>query len=81
LIDDMIAEGDQVAVRAVTKGTHKGDLLGLPPTGKEVIQPFHVVYRIANGKIIEHWMVINRLEVMQQLGVIPEDLGDLGKEW
>ena len=80
LIDDMIAEGDKVAVRAVTKGTHKGDYFGLPPTGKEVILPFHVMYRIADGKIVEHWLVFNRLEAMQQLGFIPEDLSDLGKE-
>lgn len=80
LIDDMIAEGDQVAVRATFKGTHKGDLLGVSPTGKYLNQPFNVIYRIDEGKIVEHWMVINRLEVMQQLGVIPEDLSELAKK-
>ncbi len=79
-IEDIIAEGDKVAVRALTKGIHKGDFFGLPVDGnKEVIQPFLVIYRIADGKIVEHWLTINRLEVMQQLGVIPEDLGVLVK--
>ncbi len=79
LIDDMIAEGDQVAVRATFKGTHKGDFLGIPPTGIHIAQPFNIVYRIADGKIVEHWMAINRLEVLQQLGVIPDDLSKLVK--
>ena len=80
LIDDIIAEGDQVAVRATFKGTHKGDFLGIPPTGIHMTQPFNIIYRIAAGKIVEHWMAINRLEVMQQLGVIPEDLSELVKK-
>ncbi len=79
LIDDMIAEGDQVAVRATFKGTHRGDFLGIPPTGIHITQPFNVVYRIADGKIVEHWIAINRLEVLQQPGVIPEDLSELVK--
>ncbi len=77
LIDDMIAEGDQVAVRATFKGTHKGDFLGIAPTGIHITQPFNIVYRIADGKIVEHWIAINRLEVLQQLGVIPEDISEL----
>ena len=79
IIDDMIAEGDQVAVRATIKGIHKGDFLGISPTGRPISQPFIVIYRVADGMIVDHWMAINRLEVAQQLGAIPEDLGELAK--
>jgi predicted ester cyclase len=70
-IEDMIAEGDKVVVRATFRGRHKGDLLYIPPTGKEVILPLIVIYCIADGKIDESWLVINQLDMMQQLGVIP----------
>lgn len=71
IADDMIAEGDKVAVLARFQGTHKGDLGDIPPTGKYVSQPFIIIYRIANGKIVEHWMSFDQLGLMQQLGVIP----------
>lgn len=70
--EDMIAEGDQVAVRAVFKGTHQGDLMGIAPTGKEVDLPFLIVYRVAGAKIVEHWMSVDQMALMQQLGVVPE---------
>lgn len=69
--DDMVAEGDKVAVRVTVTGTHKGELAGIPPTGKTVSASGMLIYRIAGGKIVEHWMVFDDLGVMQQLGVIP----------
>ncbi len=69
-IEDMIAEGDKVAVRVVTRGTHKGELMGIAPTGRSVtINEQHIV-RFANGKITEHWGVEDNLGMMQQLGVV-----------
>lgn len=69
--EDMIAEGDKVAVRATFQGTHKGVLMGIAPTGKQVTISLMLIYRIANGKIIEHWMNADQLGLMQQLGVVP----------
>jgi predicted ester cyclase len=70
--EDMIAEGDKIVVRGVVRGTHKGDLMGIPPTGKQVEFPLMLIYRVAGGKIVEHWMVADQLSLMQQLGAIPE---------
>ena len=65
-IEDMIAEGDRVVIRFTYRGTHKGDLMGIPPTGKQVTVTGIDIMRIANGKILEEW--INN-DLMQQLGV------------
>lgn len=69
--DDLIAEGDKVTVRARFQGVHQGDLMGVAPTGKRVALPFMVIYRIADGLIVEHWMCVDQLDLMKQLGVIP----------
>jgi predicted ester cyclase len=69
--DDMIAEGDRVAVLARFQGTHNGELLGIAPTGKEVDVPFAITYRLAEGKIAQHWMSFDRMALMEQLGVAP----------
>jgi steroid delta-isomerase-like uncharacterized protein len=66
---DQIAEGDLVVTRKVFHGTHRGELEGIPPSGREVeIQVIDIV-RIRNGRIAEHWNVVDRLGLMQQLGV------------
>lgn len=70
-IDDIIAEGDKVVVRITARGTHTGDLFGIPPTGKQLTMTGIAIYRIADGKIVERWSEQNRLGIMQQLGVIP----------
>ena len=71
-IEDMIAEGDKVAVRMSFHETHQGELMGIPATGKQVtVQEMHIV-RIAGGKMVEHWSVEDTLGMMQQLGVIPK---------
>jgi predicted ester cyclase len=70
-IEDLIAEGDRVAVRILWQGTHKGELMGIPPTGKHVKVTEMQIYRIANGKIIERWVETDVFGMMQQLGIIP----------
>ena len=69
--DHLITEGDQVAVRTTLKATHSGNLMGIPPTGKQVSVPFIIIYRVVDGKIVEHWMSFARLELMEQLGIAP----------
>jgi predicted ester cyclase len=71
IAEDMIAEGDKVVVRSTFRGTHKGDLMGIPPTGKQVTMPLILIYRIAEDKIVEHWMQADALGLLQQLGAIP----------
>jgi steroid delta-isomerase-like uncharacterized protein len=69
--DDMIAEGDRVATRWTLRGTHAGEFLGIPPTGKQVTVTGINVLRFANGQIVECWETWDRFGMMQQLGVIP----------
>ncbi len=70
-LDDVIAEGDLVAVRHSFRGTHQGEFQGIPPTGVKVTVPAIVIYRIVDGKIIETWLNADMLGLMQQLGVVP----------
>jgi steroid delta-isomerase-like uncharacterized protein len=71
VIEDMIAEGDKVAVRYTLEGIHEGDLFGVPPTGQRLSIKSISVERVSDGKIREHWRVTDSLDMMQQLGVIP----------
>ncbi len=70
-IEDMIGEGDKVVTRVVYHGTHTGDLMGMPPTGKQVAVSAMIIDQIANGKIVETWRLFDQIAMMQQLGVIP----------
>lgn len=70
-IEDLIAEGDKVVVRLTHRGTHKGNFLGLPPTGKHITQTSIHIFRFADGKLLEAWANRDDLGLMQQLGAIP----------
>ena len=70
-IDEQIAEGDKVVTRWSAQGTHKGELAGIPATGKSSTVTGVTVDRIANGKIAETWGIFDQFGMMQQLGVIP----------
>ena len=67
-IEDMIGEGDRVVIRYMYRGTHKGDLMGIPPTGKQVAVTGIEIMRVANGKILEEWI---NSDLMQQIGIVP----------
>src|SRR5579859_275636 len=69
-VDDVIASGDKVVTRYHFEGTHLGDSLGFPPTGKQVGYTGMLIQRFANGKIIEQWTEWNQLSLYQQLGRI-----------
>ena len=71
-VEDLIAEGDRVVSRIVFNGTHNGDLMGIPPSGKPVTFNMIGIWRIAGGRIAEGWVNFDILGVMQQIGVIPE---------
>jgi steroid delta-isomerase-like uncharacterized protein len=70
-IEDMLAEGDKVASRWVTKGTHKGDLMGAKPTGNKISVSETVVVRVKDGKVVEGWANRDDLGFLQQIGLIP----------
>lgn len=70
--EDIVAEGDKVTVRFTLRGTHKGVFAGLAPTGRQVNVPGIIIYRIANGKIAQHWVHWETGGLMQQLGATPQ---------
>lgn len=70
-IEDMVAEGDRVAMRVVITGTNTGPFQGRPPTGKAARWTGTSFSRHANGKIVEQWLIIDIFTLLQQLGVIP----------
>ena len=70
-IEDMIAEGDKIVTRQTFRGTHAGDLMGIPPTGKQVTMSGIVISQFVNGKCVELWANNDELGLLQQLGVIP----------
>ena len=70
-VDDMIAEEDKVVTRWTIRGTHNGELMGIPPTGKSVAASGITIQRFADGKIVEGWTNFDTLGILQQLGVVP----------
>ena len=70
-IEDEITEGDKLVQRMTSRGTHKGDFMGIAPTGKQVTFTEMHIIRIVNGKAVEHWSEADQLGMMQQLGVVP----------
>jgi steroid delta-isomerase-like uncharacterized protein len=70
-IDDIIAEGDKVVIRQTWSGTHQGEFMGVPPTGKRVSIGVIDIIRVAGGKFAEHWGQMDSMGMMQQLGAIP----------
>jgi steroid delta-isomerase-like uncharacterized protein len=70
-IEDMIAEGNMVATRATYSGTHKGEFMGIPPTGKHFSMAAQVMVRFVDGKEVEAWGIGDMVTMLQQLGVAP----------
>ncbi len=71
VVDDVIAEGDKVVVRWTWMCTHKGEFMGIPPTGKQATVTGMAIYRIAGGKCVERWVELSLLGLLQQLGAVP----------
>jgi hypothetical protein len=70
LVDEAIADGDRVALRITYLGTHKGEFLGIPPTGKSIRVTANMVLRIDGDRVAEEWTESNPLTWMQQLGAL-----------
>ena len=70
-IEDLIEEEDKVVSRNMVTGTHQGDYMGIPPTGKSVTYNEIFILRFTGGRIAETWGVVDVFSQMKQLGVIP----------
>ena len=70
MIEDLIAEGDQVVARLTHTGTHLGTFLDLPPTGKHISTTSIHIFRFADGQLVEHWASRDEIGLMQQPGAI-----------
>jgi steroid delta-isomerase-like uncharacterized protein len=70
-VEDMIAEGDQIAIRVRLRGTNEGEFMGMPATGKAIDLPSMGVLRFGDGEIVERWIALDQMDLLQQLGVIP----------
>ena len=70
--EDLIASGDKVVERSSAVATHKGPMMGAPPTNKQVRWSEIHIYRMQDGKIVEHWAEIAMMELLQQVGVLPQ---------
>ena len=70
-IDDLVAEGDKVVWRFTSTGTQTGPFMGMPATGKTGNITGLVMFRLENSRIVEGWVNIDALGLLQQLGVIP----------
>ena len=71
-IEEIVADGDKTWARLVARGTHRGKMMGLSPTGNTITVDVIDICRFEGGKIVEHWGVADRLGMMQQLGAIPQ---------
>ncbi len=71
-VEDEIVADDKLVHRLIAKGTHKGEFQGVPATGKQATWTEFHIGRIANGKVVESWGVVDQLGMMQQLGLVPE---------
>jgi steroid delta-isomerase-like uncharacterized protein len=70
-VKDLIGEDDKVVARIVVTGTHRGDYMGVAPTGKSIAYDEIFIFRFANGRVVETWGVVDVYAQMKQLGVIP----------
>lgn len=71
-VEEVFGAGDRVVARFVMRGTHKGEFMGMAPTGKTVAVKAIDIFRFADGKITDHWGLTDTMAMMQQLGAMGE---------
>jgi steroid delta-isomerase-like uncharacterized protein len=71
-VEDELAEGDRAAARSRWTGTHEGEFMGVPPSGKRFEIEAIDMIRIVDGKCAEHWGVTDNMALMQQIGAVPQ---------
>jgi steroid delta-isomerase-like uncharacterized protein len=70
-VQEITSAGDRVVVRWTGRGTHVGELMGVPPTGAPIAVDAITIFRLAGGKIAEEWTVWDALGLLQQIGAVP----------
>jgi steroid delta-isomerase-like uncharacterized protein len=68
---NLLAEDDKVVVHDRIRGTHQGEFIGVPPTGREATAEFIHIFRVADGRIVERWGILDAMGLMRQLGAVP----------
>ena len=71
-VEKQVAEGDLVVTRWIARGTHQGEFMGVPPSGRRIEVSGMSMDRISGSRIVEHWNNWEALEMMEQIGAIPE---------
>ena len=74
-IEDQIAEGDKVVTRKTFTGTHRGEFMGILPTGRRVQFEVIDILRVVDGRITDHWNLLDQLGLLRQLGALPAPAG------
>jgi steroid delta-isomerase-like uncharacterized protein len=70
--EDLIVSGDRVVGRFTYRGTHTGDLLGIPASGKSVEMRSIDIWRVEDGMFVEHWDQLNLMQMFQRIGALPQ---------
>lgn len=70
-MEDLVISGDRVVGRFVYRGTHTGELMGIPASGKAMEMHSIDIWRVADGMFVEHWDQLNLMQVFQQIGALP----------
>ena len=78
-MEDLVVSGDRVVGRFIYRGTHTGDLLGIPASGKPVEMRSIDIWRVRDGVFVEHWDELNLMQLFQQIGVLPQLSGVEGR--
>ncbi len=78
-VEDMVAEGDEVAYRLTFRGTHRGEMIGIPATGKQVTYTAIGIDKVINGTIMEMWLYFDALGLLRQVGTVPRLGATVGK--
>lgn len=74
-LEEVVAEGDRIAMRITAAGTHEGEFVGIEPTGERMEVSVMTFQRIENGKAVEEWQIVDTLGMLQQLGVVEPPTG------
>src|ERR1700739_3408612 len=69
-MEDLVVSGDRVVVRFVYRGTHRGEFMGIPASGRPVEMRSIDIWRVADGMFVEHWDELNSLQFVQQMGAL-----------
>ncbi len=78
-VDEILAEGDRVAIRWTWKGTHRGAFQGFPASHREITNAGVATFQLRDGKIVRGWQQTDRLGFLQEIGVVPP-VADLAAE-